>query len=161
MEVDMAKLNKILFATTSSAICNDASRVAFRLAKKHHSKLYIFHVLGFPTHGFGSYVVDYKTGEHEYYSLEYIGRVKKEIEDTYSDNLKQLDDYKIETLAGVPYREILRIARREAVDLIIMGPHIKDAKGAMLSRNQIGCTMKSVTQKARCPVIIVGRPVKG
>ncbi len=156
----MAKLKKILFATTSSAICNDASRVAFRLAKKHNSKLYIFYALGFPTHGFGSYVVDFKTGEHEYYSLEYIGRVKKEIENTYADKLKQLADYKIETLAGVPYREILRLARKEAVDLIIMGPHIKEAKGALLYRNFIGCTMKSVTKKARCPVMIVGRPVR-
>ena len=157
----MAKLKKILFATTSSAMCNDASKVAFRLAKKHNSKLYIFHVLGFPPHGFGSYVVDFKTGKHEYYSLEYIKRVKKEIENTYADKLKQLTDYEIETLAGVPYREILRLARKEAVDLIIMGPHIKDAKGATLSRNQIGCTMKSVTQRARCPVIIVGRPATG
>ena len=55
----------------------------------------------------------------------------------------------------------LRLARKEAVDLIIMGPHIKEAKGALLYRNFIGCTMKSVTKRARCPVMIVGRPVIG
>ena len=152
----MVKLKKILFATTSSAICNDASKVAFRLAKKHNSKLYIFHVLGFPTHGFGSHVVDFITGKHEYYSPEYVSRIKEEIEKTYAAQLKELDNYTIETLAGVPYREILRLARKEEVDLIVMGPHTREDKGALLSRS-MRSTLQGVTQKARCPVMIISR----
>lgn len=150
---------KILFATTSSPICNDASNVAIELAKKHNSKLYIFHVLGFPTRGFGSHVVDFKTGEHEYYSPEYVSRIKEEIEKTYAAQLKELDNYTIETLAGVPHTEILRLARKEEVDLIVMGPHTKEDKGALLYRSMLGSTMQGVTQKARCPVMIVSRPV--
>jgi nucleotide-binding universal stress UspA family protein len=150
---------KILFCTTSSPLCNDASNVAFELAKKYGSKLCIFHALGFPTRGFGPFVVDFKTGEHEYYSLEHIDKVKKEIEKTYADQLRELDNYVIETWAGVPHVEILRLARKEDVDLIVMGPHTRDEKGARSYRNIVGSTMQGVSQRARCPVMIVSRPV--
>jgi nucleotide-binding universal stress UspA family protein len=150
---------KILFATTSSALCSDAADVAFELAKKYSSKLYIFHVLGFPTRGFGAFVVDFKTGEQEYYSQDYISKVKEEMEKTYADQLKELDNYVLETKAGVPHTEILRLARKEDVDLIITGPHTREAKGAQSYRSIVGSTMQGVTQKARCPVMIVSRPV--
>ncbi len=150
---------KILLATTSSPTCKEASNVAIELAKKHGSKLYIFHALGFPTRGFGSFIVDFKTGEHEYYSPECIGKVKDEMEQTFTEQLKGLDDYVIETMAGVPYTEILRLARKENIDLIVMGPHTKDEKGAILYRSILGSTMQEVTLRARCPVMIVSRPV--
>jgi len=150
---------KILLATTSSPTCKEASNVAFELAKKHGSKLYIFHALGFPTRGFGSFVVDFQTGEQEYYSPERIGKVKEEIEQTYAEQLKGLDNYVIETMAGVPHTEILRLARKQNIDLIIMGPHTKDEKGAILYRGLLGSTMQEVTMRARCPVMIVSRPV--
>jgi len=149
----------ILFATTSSPLCNDASNVAFELAKKYSSKLCIFHALGFPTRGFGPFVVDFKTGEHEYYSLEHIDKVKEEIGKTYAHQLKELDNYVIETWAGVPHIEILRLARKEDVDLIVMGPHTRDEKGARSYRNIVGSTMQGASQRARCPVMIVSRPV--
>ncbi len=149
---------KILFATTSSDVCNDAADVAFELAKKDNAKLYIFHVLGFPTRGFGAFVVDFKTGEQEYYSQEYVDKVKAEIEKTYADQLKGLDNYVIETRAGVPHTEIMRLARKEEIDLIVMGAHAK-AKGALSYRGIVGSTMQGVSLKARCPVMIVSRPV--
>jgi nucleotide-binding universal stress UspA family protein len=149
---------KILFATTSSDVCNDAADVAFELAKKYNAKLYIFHVLGFPTRGFGAFVVDFKTGEHEYYSQEYIDKVKAEVEKTYAGQLKGLDNYVIETRAGVPHTEIMRLARKEEINLIVMGAHAK-AKGALSYRGIVGSTMQGVSLKARCPVMIVSRPV--
>ncbi len=150
---------KILFCTTSSPLCNDAANVAFELTKKYASKLYIFHALGFPTRGFGPFVVDFKTGEHEYYSLEHIDKVKEEIEKTYADQLEELDNYVIQTWAGVPHVEILRLARKEDVDLIIMGPHTRDEKGARSYRSIVGSTMQGASQRARCPVMIVSRHV--
>jgi len=150
---------KILLATTSSPTCKEASNVAIELAKKHGSKLYIFHALGFPTRGFGSFIVDFKTGEHEYYSPESIGKVKDEIKQTYAEQLKGVDDYVIETMAGVPHTEILRLARKENIELIVMGPHAKEEKGAILYRSLLGSTMQEVTMRARCAVMIVSRPV--
>ena len=150
---------KILFATTASPLCNDASNVAFELARKYNSKLYIFYALGFPTHGFGPFVVGSMTGEEEYYSQEYIDKIKEEMEKTYADQLKGLDNYVIETWAGVPHTEILRLARKEDVDLIIMGPHTRAEKGARSYRNVVGSTMQGSSQRARCPVMIVSRPV--
>lgn len=149
----------ILLATTASPLCNDASKVAFELAKKYGSKLCIFHALGFPTRGFGPFVVDFRTGEHEYYSLEHIQKVKEEIERTYADGLEGLDHYVIETWAGVPHVEILRLARKEDVDLIVMGPHTRDEKGARSYRSIVGSTMQGVSRKARCPVMIISRAV--
>ena len=150
---------KILLATTSSPTCKEASNVAIELAKNHGSKLYIFHALGFPTRGFGSFVVDFQTGEHEYYSPESISKVKEEIKQAFAEQLTGIDNYVIEAMAGVPHTEILRLARKQNIDLIVMGPHTKDEKGAILYRGLLGSTMQEVTLRARCPVMIVSRPV--
>lgn len=152
--------SRILFATTSSATCNAPSKVAFDLAAQYNARLFIFHVLGFPTHGFGAFVVDFKTGEEEYCSQDYIARVKGEIEKTYAEELRGLDNYVIETLPGVPHNEILRLARKEEIDLIVMGPHAGEEKGAVSYRKIVGGTMGAVTQRARCPVMIVSRPIE-
>lgn len=148
----------ILFATTSSALCNDASDVAFEIARKHNSNLYIFYVFGFPSRGFGP-VTDFKTGEAKYCDQAHVDKVKEEIKKTYADKLTKLGDYVIETRAGVPHTEILRFARKKDIDLIIMGPHTRDEKEGLKYKSTLGSTMQDVAQKARCPVIIVTSPV--
>jgi nucleotide-binding universal stress UspA family protein len=150
---------KILFATTASPTCDNAAKVAFDLELKWEAELTIFHVLGIPTRGYSPFVTDVRTGEVEQPDPDYIEWVKEEMKNTYGDLLKDTEDVKIEAAVGIPHREILRMARKNDVDLIIMGAHTRQEDiGATRYRSVVGSTMQKVAKAARCPVVIISRP---
>jgi nucleotide-binding universal stress UspA family protein len=150
---------KILFATTASPTCDNAAKVAFDLELKWEAQLTIFHVLGIPTRGYSPFVTDVRTGEVEQPDPDYIEWVKEEMKNTYGDLLKDTEGVEIEAAVGTPSREILRIARKKDVDLIIMGAHTRQEDiGATRYREVVGSTMQKVAKSARCPVVIISRP---
>ncbi len=151
--------NKILFATTASPTCDNAAKVAFDLEMKWEAKLYVFHVLGIPTRGYSPFITDVRTGEVEQPDPDYIEWVKEEMKNTYADLLATSHNVVIDTVVGIPHREILRKAREEDVDLIIMGSHTRQEDiGATRYRSVVGSTMQKVAKAARCPVVIISRP---
>ncbi|MFH0729625.1 MAG: universal stress protein [Pseudomonadota bacterium] len=151
--------NKILFATTASPTCDHAAKVAFDLANKYGSKLYVFHVYGIPTRGFSAFQTDVRTGDQDNFTSDYTEWVKEEMRNTYAVQLAKTKNCVLETRAGVPYTEILRFARQEEVDLIIMGAHTReDEIGATRFRSVVGSTMQRVSKSARAPVLIISRP---
>ena len=151
--------NKILFATTASPTCDNAAKVAFDLEMKWDASLCVFHVLGIPTRGYSPFVTDARTGELEQPDPDYIDWVKEEMKNTYDVLLADSSNVSIEAAVGVPYREILRRARKDDVDLIIMGAHTRQEDvGATRYRSVVGSTMQKVAKSARCPVVIISRP---
>jgi nucleotide-binding universal stress UspA family protein len=150
---------KILFATTASPTCDNAAKVAFDLELKWDAKLIVLHVLGVPTRGYSPFVTDARTGESEAIDPDYIEWVKEEMRNTYADLLKDSENSELVAAVGVPHREILRLARQEDVNLIIMGAHTRqEDKGASRYRSVVGSTMQKVAKSARCPVVIISRP---
>ena len=151
--------NKILFATTASPTCDNAAKVAFDLELKWDAKLYVFHVLGIPSRGYSPFITDVRTGELMEPDPDYIDWVKEEMKNTYDTLLEDSENSVIEAAVGVPYREILRKARKEDTDLIIMGSHTRQEDiGATRYRSIVGSTMQRVAKSARCPVVIISRP---
>ena len=151
--------NKILFATTASPTCDNAAKVAFDLELKWDAKLTLLHVLGFPSRGYSPFVTDTRTGEIEHADPDYMEWVKEEMRNTYADLLKDSENSELVATVGVPSREILRHARKEDVDLIIMGAHTrKEDVGASRFRDVVGSTMQKVAKSARCPVVVISRP---
>lgn len=150
---------KILFATTGTPACDNAAHVAFDLAKKYNSKIHTFHVFGRPTRSFSYSVVDSTTGDESYSDPDYAEWVKEELKNTYDNQLKEAKDYDIQAVVGVPHTEVLRMARKWDVDLIVMGAHAREEEaGATRYRSVVGSTMQRVAKGARCPVLIVSRP---
>ncbi len=150
---------KILFATTASPTCDNAAKVAFDLELKWDAKLYVFHVLGIPSRGYSPFITDVRTGELMEPDPDYIEWVKEEMKNTYDTLLEDSETAVIEAAVGVPYREILRKARKEDIDLIIMGSHTRQEDvGATRYRSIVGSTMQRVAKSARCPVVIISRP---
>jgi len=150
---------KILFATTASPTCDNAAKVAFDLELKWDAQLTVFHVLGIPTRGYSPFVTDVRTGEVEQPDPDYIEWVKEEMKNTYANLLKDTEGVEIEAAVGTPSREILRMARKKDVDLIIMGSHTRQEDiGATRYRDVVGSTMQKVAKSARCPVVIISRP---
>ena len=70
------------------------------------------------------------------------------------------DFIKFEVRGGVPWLEILRLARKEKIDLIVMGPYT--VRGSLLTFEanspRLGTTAQQVSLRARCPVSIVTSP---
>ena len=150
---------KILFASTASPTCDAAAKIAFELAQKYDSELVLFHVYGVPSRGSSFTVTDYVTGEENTVGPEYVEWVKEEMKNTYEKQIKKHGEPTFEVLPGIPGTEILRYARKEGVDCIIMGAHTReDETGAARFRGIVGTNMQKVAQKAKCPVLIVSRP---
>ncbi|NOX32852.1 MAG: universal stress protein [Deltaproteobacteria bacterium] len=150
---------KILFATTASPACDAAAKIAFELAEKYNSELILYHVFGVPSHGGGLFVTDYVTGEEDNAGPDYVDWVKDEMKNTYESLIKKHGEPRIEVLAGIPSTEILRFARKEDIDCIIMGAHTRqDETGSARFRGIVGTTMQQVAKRARCPVLIISRP---
>lgn len=150
---------KILFATTASPVCDAAAKIAFELAEKYKSELVLFHVFGVPSHGGSFTMTDYLTREEDSVGPEYIEFVRDEMKTTYEALIEKHGEPRFEALVGIPATEILRFARKEGVDLIIMGAHARqDETGSARFRGIVGTTMQTVAQRARCPVLIISRP---
>ncbi len=150
---------KILFATTASPACDAAAKIAFELAEKYNSELILYHVSGAPSHGDGFSVTDGVNREEDNPGADPVERVKDEIKNTYETLIKKHGMPRFEILTGIPSAEILKLAREENVDVIIMGSHTReDETGAERFSNAVGTTMQKVAQKAGCPVMIISRP---
>lgn len=137
---------KILLATTPIHENKGASSLSFAMARPSNSKLFIFYAYGLTEEGWSSIRYLLPSGKVE--------EVKKDLLKHYENELSKISNYQVEVVPGVPHDEILRFARKEKADLIVMGPH-------KIDRNQpriwgmTGSTLQKVSLRARCPVMIV------
>ncbi|MDD4733210.1 MAG: universal stress protein, partial [Desulfovibrio sp.] len=70
--------------------------------------------------------------------------------------LKGVEQLQVHVVPGIPHAEVLRLARKVNSDLIIMGPHTREyAEKRSSMWGMAGSTLERVSQKARCPVMIV------
>ncbi len=147
---------KILLATTGSPASFGAARVAFEMAKRYEAELLLFHVMGVPTKAYSQIVNDVRTGEEVQVDDEYRAWVEEELKNTYAVQLKDAGNVKFLLTTGVPHREILRAARSEDADLIIMGASSGEADH-MQPKGYPGSTLQRVAKAAKCPVMTVHR----
>lgn len=145
---------KILLAITPTEACQRAADMGFALARQGDADLTIFHSCGVHTDGWGTVRQLLPSGK--------VDEIKNEIEAFYKKQLEtfNIQNYKIEVTPGLPDSEILRCARKMHSDLILLGSHAKEAgvKRAPVW-GMAGSTLEKVSQKARCPVMIVTKEV--
>ncbi|MBC7356457.1 MAG: UspA domain protein [Desulfomicrobiaceae bacterium] len=151
---------KILFATSGSPCCDAAARVAFDMAVRYDAELFVFHVLGVPSRGFSHIVVDVRTGEKVELDADYIAWVQDELKNTYDRQLRSGARCSIEAVVGIPHREILRKARQEDVDIIVMGASTSGCEGdsEAYPKHFAGSTLQRVAKASKAPVLVVNRP---
>lgn len=150
---------KILFATTGTSSCDAAARVAFDLAKRYDAALYALHVFGVPDRSFSRTATDIRTGKVVDLHDDAVQAATKELKETYAYHIDNYKAPSFSVLAGIPHTEILRTARKEDVDLIVMGARTApEDNGGTAHRNIAGRTLQGVARAARCPVLVIGRP---
>lgn len=141
----------IIVGVTPSGVDACAVKAGIGFARKFEANLYLVHVAGMEQ-GWGSMETLEASGE--------TSKLEKRIREMYEHLLSDLPDAKVQVVAGIPHNELLRLARKKDTDLLIMGPHTKEYEE---KRSQMwgmaGSTLERVSQKARCPVMIVHQDV--
>ncbi|MDC0336142.1 universal stress protein [Pseudodesulfovibrio sp.] len=141
----------IIVGVTSTGIDDFAVKAAAEFARKFEAKLYLTHVAGMEQ-GWGSVETLEPTGETD--------RIKDKITGMYSEIIDGIEGSVVSVVAGIPHNEILRLARKKNTDLIVMGPHTKEYEEKRSKMwGMAGSTLERVSQKARCPVMIVHKDV--
>jgi len=144
-------INKILFPTDFSEFNTAALNYASRLAAESGALLYIVHVNE-------QSALNASMGEASYlYASQWEGDVRKTIQDQLSRVRPTATNVTFEhvCLDGAPVEELLEFAKREGVDLIVMGSHGRTG----LSRLLMGSIAEGVVRRSECPVLVVKQPV--
>jgi nucleotide-binding universal stress UspA family protein len=155
----MVGYKNILFCTDYSEDADIAFIHAVDLAERYGAKLHILHVLH-SGHRYAHWETDegVPVGQEEWANPtpELIDRVSKAVKERYQDRLENLSDVTWLVTPGVPFVEIVRYARENDVDLIVMG-----AKGrSEFEPTFYGSTVENVSRRAHCHVMAIRNPEK-
>lgn len=142
-------LNKILCPYDFSECSKHALNFAIEFATTYKAKLYLLHVFDIRVYGYGETIFDISvpTGDA-------IVTIKAELEGSISDELKK--ELPVETIAvpGIPFYEIIKFAKENEIDLIVIGTHGRTGLAHML----LGSVAEKVVRKAPGPVLTVRYP---
>ncbi len=129
---------------------SDPSRAALRfalsMAQKADAELTILHVLDWP--------VESEPMAHRSFSVPEYSRLREQdaearLAELATESARNGHTVKTALTHGKPYREILGVATRLGIDLIVMGVQGRNALDVML----FGSTTNQVVRMATCPVL--------
>ena len=144
---------KILFCTDFSEDAHWAFTYAFNLAKAHKSKILILHVTPEPVHPeqLSIYLPQEKLDELR---VSQKKEIDQQLETHYLKKMRGFKNYKVVLKEGEPFVEILRLAKKESADLIVMGTHGRTGLDHIL----FGSTAEKVVRRSSCPVLTIRLP---
>jgi nucleotide-binding universal stress UspA family protein len=129
------------------------------MAKRYSAEIVAINVFGVPDRSFSRTVTDIRTGDKVDLNDDSVKEIKGKLKSLYAKQVKDYKDCAFEVLEGIPHTEILRMARKKGIDLIIMGARTDhDEAEASRHRQIAGRTLQGVARTARCPVLVIGRP---
>lgn len=146
------EIKKILFPTDFSEGSSQALEYAIDMAKRYDARLYLLHVIYDITHAAGWYV-PHASVDEMYKDIE--KGAEKELGRYGLEEVRGLKGIERSVLKGVPHDEIVRFAKDNKVDLIVMGTYGRKGVGRIL----FGSTASQVVRYAPCPVLTVRLPM--
>ncbi len=145
------EIRRILFATDFSEGSSHALPYAADIARQYGAKLFLVHVIYDVAKSAGWYVPHVSIDEI-YNDMEKSARA--ELEKSFVDEMRGLDDIERVVLKGIPYEEISKFAGEKKIDLVVLGTHGRRGIDRML----FGSTAEQVVRNAPCPVLSVRVP---
>ncbi len=142
------KFQKILLPTDFSDESLHALSYAVDFAKIFNAKLYLLHVI-YDIEKASNLHIPHPSMTELYKDLE--AHAKKNLD---SFGIEMLEDFKnVETvvLRGIPYEEIIKFAKGNSIDLIILGTLPRSG----MERFFVGSTTQRVIRNAPCPILVV------
>jgi nucleotide-binding universal stress UspA family protein len=144
-------VKKILVPTDFSESARYALNYAVDLNRELKARLYLLHVLQDFTE-FSEYNLSPSILPQLY--LEFEENAAKRLEDMMADMVPSEISCGTYILHGVPFYEIIQFAKKENIDLIVIGSHGRTGLKHVL----FGHTAEKVVKKASCPVLTVRHP---
>jgi nucleotide-binding universal stress UspA family protein len=150
--------NRILAATDIVTTPDAPVVTAARLARQHHARLYLLHVMESASTDNRQWVRHYETGAEMIADARYEQAVAGVLRRTVRDSIPN-GETSVCVTAGFPWEEILLWAREIDADLIVLGPHSTRAqeKGVVRIAGLVGSTVENVVLRETCPVMVVNR----
>ena len=147
----------ILAATDQVAERDRLVETAAQLAAANRGRLVILHVLESASTPNRRRVIHYATGRDQQYDREYERQIQRQLRIAHQAAIDAAPVSQVRLAIGYPWEEILRQARRDIADLIVMGPHSGRAfrKGVVRMVGHVGSTAEGVIRREKCPVMIV------
>ena len=156
----MIEYKKILFCTDFSEDANIAFFHALDLAKKHQASLHILHIphssYSYMRHVVDEHIPEGAEGGEAFFDEEIMKRAEEALRKEYEKRLGDFKDYIFVVKSGSPDIEIIRYAKKNAVDVIVMGALGKSEQDRLVH----GSTVENVSKYAHCHVIAIRNPAK-
>lgn len=137
------RFQSVLFATDFSAGSQHALPYAMAFAQESQAHLTLMHVLEE-----GSVTAMYL---HDHLAQN----ARKRLEEMIPVPSRITSPPDVEVVSGYPVEEILRIARKNQADLIVLGVHKSSGMGARTSAHMPWTIAHTVVCHAKCPVLTV------
>jgi nucleotide-binding universal stress UspA family protein len=148
----MIELKRILVPTDFSETSQVALKYARALADNFKASLFVLHVIEDPfVHGWtGEGYIPDLPGFRERLATEAREQLNKVLTSAEREKFRA----QLATKFGNPFIEIVRYAKANEIDLIVMGTHGRGPVAHML----LGSVAEKVVRKAPCPVLTVRSP---
>jgi len=147
----MVAFKEIIVPTDFSEHSLRALDYAIEIADKFHSRLEIIYVIE-PL--LQAADVSWTTVDFEQLNLAHKESAQKQLAQLVEERIPKGMEVQTKTLFGKPFVEILKAAKANNADLIVMATH---GRGA-ISHILMGSTAEKVVRKAPCPVLTVKHP---
>ena len=156
----MVDYTNILFCTDFSEDAEIAFNHALDMAKRYDAKMFIIHV-PHSLHTYIRHIVDEHVPEDSnsgeaFYDEELAKRAEKKLREAYEKKLGDFKNIDFVVRGGAPDIEIVRFARKNDIDVIVMGALGKSE----LHRVEHGSTVANVSKYAHCHVIAIRNPAR-
>lgn len=148
--IEYPKYKKVLFCTDFSENSDFAFDYAFGIAKRDEAVLYILHIKSVIPRW--TYVDNYMTKE-DWDKLKVTMRedIDKKYNDQYLSQIKDKNKVKTVTKSGREDEEILKFARKENIDIIVIGTHGRTGIKHVL----LGSVAEKIVRCSPIPVFII------
>jgi len=148
--IEYPKYKKVLFCTDFSDNADYAFGFAYGIAKRDEGILYILHVIPYNHH---------QAYAESFITTEDLKKIQKAVEEDTTNNYKERYEKEIEevvpyefvTKSGREDNEILTFAKKENVDIIVMGTHGKTG----IEHVFFGSVAEKVLRNSPFPVFII------
>jgi len=140
-------MSSVVFGTDFSKASDVAFQFALKIVNALGCELHIFHALDISDAHMGKLMTQ---DEIEFKIRECL----RQIRGRYIKTLKKDQDYSFVVWEGIPYIEIVKYAREQHADLIVMAHHTRkmDAED-----KRLGSNIEQVMMRAGCPVISINK----
>ncbi|MGO9314224.1 MAG: universal stress protein [Syntrophobacteraceae bacterium] len=157
----MIEYKNVLFCTDFSEDANIAFLHALNLARKYDAKLHIIHIPHSPFR-YTKQVVDEDIPEGEsqdgqaFFDQKVIDEARTRLRGEYEGRMGDFKSYQFEVACGAADIEIIRYAKKNNIDLIVMGALGKPD----VDKSEHGSTVASVSRYAHCHVMAIRNPLQ-